>query len=345
MKILLGMSGGLDSTYAACLLREQGHDVTGARVLMHEETSVDAAEKAAREAGVPLMILDARDAFDKKVIAPFCEAYLNARTPNPCVLCNPAVKFAFLCEAAKANGFDKIATGHYADVARENGRYFIRKGADGSRDQSYVLYALSQEQLSLLTLPLAGYRKEDLRPDAENRALSSVSLPESREICFIPSNDHASFIEAYTGKPLLPGDFVDETGRIVGRHRGIGRYTIGQRKGLGLAMNGHVFVTAIDPALNRVTVTRGEGLFKKEAVIRELVFQKQPPQDGVFRASVKIRYGAKPAPASVLVRDDAALLSFDEPVRALTPGQSAVCYDGDDLLMGGTITEEDPSLF
>ncbi|MDD6799155.1 MAG: tRNA 2-thiouridine(34) synthase MnmA [Firmicutes bacterium] len=339
MNVLIGLSGGLDSTYAAYRLKNEGHSVTGASVVMHDYTDTGAAEKAAQEVGIPFVKIDMRGTFEKEVIDPFCRAYINAYTPNPCVMCNPAVKFAALYDYAQKHNFDRIATGHYARIGCENGRFFISTADDDSRDQSYVLWGLSQEQLSMLFFPLSSMKKTDIRADAERLGLSAAEAKESREICFIPSNNYAEYIEKRMNTSFPPGDFIDDSGKKVGEHKGIIHYTIGQRKGLGLAMNGHVFVTDIDPVSNTVTVSRAGNEYSDRAMLCGLRFQKLAPANETYRAEVKIRYAARPVPAEVTIQNDSAEVLFTEPVRAVTPGQSAVFYDGGDLLFGGIITK------
>ncbi len=337
MKILLGLSGGLDSTYAAHVLREQGHEVVGASVIMHEYTDVTSAKESAEAVGVPHITLDAREAFKERVIARFLADYTAGRTPNPCVECNPAVKFAALCDYAEENGFDAVSTGHYASVLRENGRCFIRRADDGSKDQSYVLWRLTQKQLSMLYLPLAGMKKSDIREKASALGYKAADAKESQEICFIPDDDYVGYIERALGKTFPEGDFLDENGAIIGRHKGLIRYTVGQRKGLG-AFGQPMFVSRLDPEDNTVTLVPAGGEFASSMTVNELNFGKLPPMaEGTLDATVKVRYSAKPVPCRIEFAEDRATVAFLAPVRAVTPGQSAVFYEGSDLLFGGII--------
>jgi len=339
MNILVGMSGGIDSTCAAYLLKQQGHHVEGAAVKMHEYTDLDGACRAAEALGIPLHILDWRQTFQQAVVEPFMEEYIAGRTPNPCVFCNPAVKFQSLCAFAEEKGFDRISTGHYCAVGQENGRYFLRRAADLRKDQSYVLWGLTQRQLALLHLPLAGREKESLRALAAELNFPCADQPESQEICFIPDHDYAAFIEARRGK-LPEGNFVDAAGNIVGRHKGILHYTVGQRKGLGLSLGRPVFISAINPAANTITVADAGGEYAPSMTVGALNFQKLPPEStGEIRARVKVRYSAQPAACTLKLSGQRAEAVFDAPVRAVTPGQSAVFYamESEDILAGGII--------
>lgn len=340
MKVLLGMSGGLDSTYAALLLREAGHEVVGAVLKMHAYTDLCAAERAANEVGIPLVTIDMQSSFGATVERTFIDEYLRGRTPNPCVVCNRYVKFEGLAAYAKQNGFDRIATGHYSRIVYENQRYAVSRAADSKKDQSYVLWGLTQQQLSLLITPLADCRKEDIRRAAAARGLEVAEADESMEICFIPDHDYANYIEARRGK-LPAGDFLDENGRIVGRHRGILHYTVGQRKHLGIALGEPVYVSAIDPVANTVTLARAGGEYAAAAHISHLQFQAFPPcttADVKIEADVKIRYSAPCVPAEITFDATGASVAFASPVRAVTPGQSAVFYDKNGtVLFGGLI--------
>ena len=341
MKILVGMSGGLDSTYTAYLLKQQGHDVTGAVLRMSGCTATADAEESARAVGIPLVELDCEERFREQVIRPFAAEYAAARTPNPCVMCNRYVKFGVLCDYAEKHGFDMVSTGHYAEVCLDgkNGRRYIRRAADPKKDQSYVLWQLTQEQLALLYFPLAGLSKPSIRAEARALGFRAAESKESQEICFIPDNDYAGYITRLTGKEFPAGDFILPDGTKVGTHRGIIHYTIGQRKGLGLSMGRPVFVTAIDPVRNTVTVAPAGSEYQDSMTVSGLQFQRLAPCSGALTASVRIRYAAQPVPADVILDLDAgkARVRFRSPARAVTPGQSAVFYDGDTLLFGGFI--------
>ncbi len=346
MKILLGMSGGLDSTYAAHCLTEEGHEVTGALLVMSGCTDEKAAVLSAAEAGVPLVRIDARERFSRAVVDPFVAEYFRGRTPNPCVLCNPAVKFGMLCEYAAANGFDRVSTGHYAAIGEENGRYFLKKALDRTKDQGYVLWSLSQKQLSMLYFPLSGKNKTDVRAAAKALGFTAAGAKDSQDICFIPDNDHARFIEEYTGEKARPGEFLDLNGKVVGKHRGIVHYTVGQRKGLGIALGEPVFVTKIDPESNTVTVAPAGHEYAGGMTVAGMKFQKTVLTAGeTLSCLVKARYASPPVPATVRMEtSDRASVVFASPVRAVTPGQSAVfCDENGDLLFGGQIEDAAPA--
>lgn len=339
-KVLLGMSGGIDSTYAVVKLRSLGYEVEGAILKMSEHTDVAAAQRSADALGVKLHVVDCTDDFSKCVVNNFVSEYCAARTPNPCIVCNREVKFKKLCECAKENGCDNVSTGHYAHVRQnpENSRYYISRGLDDRKDQSYVLWRLSQEELEMLFFPLADDVKTEVKQISKDMALPSAEAKESQEICFIPSNDHAAYMEELLGRRFAEGSFIDASGKVLGKHKGVPRYTIGQRKGLGISLGKHVFVTSINPHDNTVTLGDEEELFKTELDISDLVFQKRVIADGESaRLAVKIRYAAKPTACTVTVKGDKAHIVLDEPARAITPGQSAVFYDGDDVVFGGFI--------
>ena len=357
MRILIGMSGGLDSTIAAHLLKKQGHETEGLCILMHPGATAEAARAEAEKIGMPFHTADCREQFDREVVSVFADEYAHARTPNPCVDCNAAVKFAALCDFAEKNGFDAAATGHYCRIVKdeESGRYGIGRAADGRKDQSYMLWRLSQKQLSMLIFPLAEEEKTAVRGLARDEGFPEVAdAEESQEICFIPDNDHASFIERRLGRSFPEGDFIDRDGRTVGRHRGIIRYTIGQRKRLGIALGQPVYVSKIDAETNTVTV---EPEHEPEITFAEadgLNFQLLDPAFAFSPSSwgeklhcfVKLRYAAPPVGAVVaFLRGENGReyvrMEFDAPVKAVTPGQSAVFYDRPDgegrVLFGGKL--------
>lgn len=343
--ILVGMSGGLDSTYAAYRYKEQGYQVYGAVLRMSAETDIAAAQAAADQVGIPLEIIDAQAAFDRHVKQYFANAYAMGQTPNPCVECNRYVKVAMLCERARALGIAKVSTGHYARVLRDDvtGRYFVRAAEDKRKDQSYVLWQLPQDILSMLELPMADLDKAQVRAHAAELRFSAAGSKESQDICFLPNGGYVSFVEQTLGKPFPPGDFVDETGTVVGRHEGIIRYTVGQRKGLGIALGRPVFVTRIDAASNTVHLAPAGMEYGDTVTVDCLNFQRLAPDALTvgMTALVKIRYAAPPASAVIAeMREDRIVVRFDSPQRAVTPGQSAVFYDAEgcgDVLFGGRI--------
>ena len=337
-KILLGMSGGIDSTYAVGELRRQGYEVFGAFLKMTEESETESAVRAAKVLGVPLTIVDCTERFRSIVIENFLSEYAKARTPNPCIVCNRFVKIAVLCETAKAMGIEKVATGHYAKIGFDEGsrRYCVCKAADLRKDQSYMLWCLTQEQLSMLELPLGSLLKSEIKERAREMALPNADAPESQEICF--TNDYISYIEERSGK-FPKGDFTDENGKTLGRHEGIIRYTVGQRKGLGISLGKPAFVMAIDPRLHTVTLTSDESKIFTDALrCNTLNFMALAPGDyETVSGEGKIRYAAKPEAANACIRGGEAAIAFDRRVRAVTPGQSVVFYRGDRILFGGMI--------
>lgn len=341
MRILLGLSGGVDSTYAALALKEAGHEVEAAVLLMHEHTSVDEAKESADSLGIPLHVIDVKKEFEEVVKTNFVSEYINARTPNPCVVCNSEVKFYHLLKYALENGFDRIATGHYAGIkkyADENGEFYgITRGSDAKKDQTYMLWRLSQDILSKLVLPLEKFVKTDVREKTRDFGLVAAERKDSQEICFLPDGNYAEYIESVNGKSER-GNFVDENGKILGEHKGIINYTIGQRRGLGISSTSRVFVTNIDAKTNTVTLSSKDS-YASYVKVSGIVYSgmREPSESAEVRLSVKLRYAAPPVLARVVFHSDTAELFLDTPVRAVTPGQSAVMYDGDNLVAGGFI--------
>lgn len=337
MKILVGLSGGVDSAYAALKLIREGHQVEGAVLKMHEHTDVSSARDVAAELGIVLNEIDVTEAFEKIVKQNLIDEYLKGKTPNPCIICNERVKFAGLYEYARLNGFEKIATGHYADVREVNGRFAVETAPDNRKDQSYMLYRLSQDILSALLLPVGSESKADVRRNSAEGGVSVAEKKDSQEICFLPDGNHADFIEERCGK-TPEGEFVDPEGKILGRHKGIIRYTVGQRKGLGIALGQRVFVTAIDSETNRVTLSPTM-IGKTKISISNVVYSgiAAPCKPVKAEFDVKLRYTAPLVKAMAeLYPDGSAVLNFDAPVIS-APGQSAVLYDNGRVMLGGYI--------
>ena len=337
MKILLGMSGGLDSSYAAYLLKYQKHEVDGAVLLMSEHTDIASAVESAEAAGVKLHVIDCRERFRQYVIQNLIDEYSKGRTPNPCVMCNRYVKIQLLYEYAAEHGYDKIATGHYADVKFNGGRYYIECADDISKDQSYVLWQLTQEQLAMFYMPLAGLSKSYIREEARKLSIKAAYKSESQEICFIPDKDYAGYIKKICGD-FPSGNFIDINGNVLGKHKGIIHYTIGQRKGLEISFGQPMFVVKINAADNTVTLAESGAEFADTLEADGLVYQYLDPAVTEFTAEVKIRYAAKPVPAYTKIIDGIAYVKFDSPVRAVTPGQSIVFYRDGKILCGGFIS-------
>lgn len=343
--VLVGMSGGVDSTVAVLLLQEQGYRVQGATMRIWHENSgqtdrvIESARASAKALGIEHHVIDLGEDFYGAVVEPFIRAYAGGLTPNPCVWCNPAIKFASLIALADDLGIVNIATGHYARITRYpgTGRCAVQKAVSIRRDQSYMLYALRQEQLERLLFPLGEYGKDAIREKAEARGLTCADTPDSQEICFLSDQDYGRFIRGRSPELFIDGDIVDRKGNVLGRHDGIIHFTIGQRKGLGIAAGKPLYVIAIDPETCRVEVGDDSDLFKRDMRVGDLEFMAVSDFDAVTRAEVKIRHQAKPASASLCTEGGQVIVAFDEAQRAITPGQSAVFYDGDTVLGGGVI--------
>lgn len=350
-KIVIGMSGGVDSSVAAYLLKEQGYEVIGVTMVHWKESgvpdeacpSIQAAAEAkevARQLDIPHYTLDFCREFKTHVMDYFAAEYLRGRTPNPCTVCNRYVKWEALLKRAADFGADLVATGHYARIRLlENGRYALCRAAADQKDQTYALYNLTQEQLAHTRMPLGGYEKPQIRKIAEQIGLHVADKPDSQEICFIPDHDYGAFIEAYQGgDKIRPGNFVDRDGKILGQHKGIIYYTIGQRKGLGIALGSRAFVTQIRPDTNEVVLGENEDLFGRTLYASDFNWMGALPPKDRMRATGKIRYAHKGADCTVSVTTDGLVkCEFDQPQRAMTPGQSVVLYDGDVVLGGGVI--------
>ncbi|MBQ1212039.1 MAG: tRNA 2-thiouridine(34) synthase MnmA [Clostridia bacterium] len=335
--VLLGMSGGMDSACAVTVLRNAGYDVRGAVLAMHSYSDTEGALDAAAALGIDLITVNCAADFTREVCGPFSSEYALGRTPNPCIICNERVKFAKLIEEADRQGIEKIATGHYAGIERlENGRYCVTKARDAKKDQSYMLWRLSQETLSRTVFPLHLHIKTDLREDARKMGLAAADKPESQEICFIPDGDYAAYIENALGVSFPEGDICDTDGNVIGTHKGLIRYTVGQRKGIG-AYGKPMFVKKIDAANNRLILGASGDEYEDTLEADGLIFSGAVPFDGTIECEVKHRYHAPAAPCTVTVKDGVATAHLHTPARAITPGQSAVFYDGDRILFGGFI--------
>lgn len=337
MKVAVLMSGGIDSTVAALLLREQGYEVIGVTMLHLQQESGEEAAKIAHELQIEHHKIDLREAFHSLVVDYFCKEYEKGRTPNPCIKCNERIKFDLLLRAALDLGVDKVASGHYARIEfnAKNHCYQLMKGLDPHKDQSYFLYRLGQQQLSRLIFPLGIYKKEEVREMARSYRLQVTEEKESQEICFV-SGDYHDFI-----RPCVEyeeGSFVDQKGRVLGKHRGIPFYTIGQRRGLGVSAGYPLYVLKIDLERNQVLLGKDEDLFFKCLRLQQNHFICPRDYELPIKVKSKIRYAAREAAATLdYAGDDSWEIVFDEPQRAVTAGQSVVYYQGDYVLGGGTI--------
>ena len=354
MKVVVGMSGGVDSSVAAYLLKQQGYEVIGVTMQIWQKednqtveenggccglSAVEDARRVAQMLDIPYYVMNFREEFDRKVIRYFMREYLNGRTPNPCIACNRYVKWESLLQRSMQIGADYIATGHYARIEQlQNGRYAIRNSVTAAKDQTYALYNLTQEQLMRTKMPVGAYEKSQVRTIAEELGLYVAHKPDSMEICFVPDQDYARFIEENSGKKIPEGNFVTTDGKIVGRHRGITHYTVGQRKGLNLSMGKPVFVLEIRPETNEVVIGDGTEVYADRLICSDLNFMSVPDFPDEFPVVAKIRYNHRGTKAHVRrIGADRAEVICEEPVRAVTPGQAVVFYDGEYVAGGGTI--------
>jgi tRNA-specific 2-thiouridylase len=350
------MSGGTDSSVAALLLQQQNYEIIGmtfrsydaiSKACMEKETgccSVDSifeAKRLAKDLGFEHTILDIREYFNEIIISNFISEYMSGLTPNPCVLCNKTVKWGKMIEEADRLGCDYLATGHYAQIGFENGRYFLRKGADEAKDQTYFLWTLSQENLARTIFPLGKLTKPEVREIARKNNYEKIAnKKESQEICFIPEDDYRGFLKERLpniDKNPGPGNYIDINGKIIGRHKGFPFYTIGQRKGLDIAMGYPVYVLEINAVTNTITLGEREQLLQTEVWIIDINLMKYAEITGEREAVCKIRYNNKGEDCKIQQYGDKIKITFNNPVSAVTPGQSAVIYEGDDIVAGGII--------
>lgn len=350
-KVLIAMSGGVDSSVAAYLMKVKGYECMGATMKLVADSgterkeqgcsSLEDAEDAksvAAKLDMPFYVFNFTEEFQKLVMEPFIAAYEKGETPNPCIGCNRDLKFGEFYRRAMELGCDYVATGHYVRICEENGRFLLRKAEDETKDQSYVLYNLTQEQLAHTIFPLGGMSKTETRKIAEEKGFLNSRKPDSQDICFVPDGDYAGFIRRSTGKEYCPGEFVDKDGTVLGKHKGIIHYTKGQRRGLGISAPEPLYVCEICPKENRVLLGKNEDLFTRELEGGHMnwIYWDVPPE--TFRAKARVRYRHKEQWATVhVLSKDRVRVEFDEPQRAITRGQSVVLYDGDYVLGGGII--------
>lgn len=353
-KVVVGMSGGVDSSVAAYLLQKEGYDVVGVTMQIWQDediddvqenggccglSAVDDARRIANALGIPYYVMNFKEDFKEHVIDYFVEEYKNGRTPNPCIACNRYVKWESLLHRSLAIGADYIATGHYAKVIQlPNGRYALEQSKTIKKDQTYALYNLTQDQLSKTLMPVGDYTKDEIRKIAEDISVRMANKPDSQEICFVPDDDYAGFIKDYSGDTFEKGNFVDMNGKVLGRHKGIIHYTIGQRKGLNLNLGRPGFVVDINPETREIVIGTNDDVFSRGCIIDRINLMSIEAVEGTMEFSAKVRYSHQPAKCKIRMLDDDRMeVIFEEKQRAITPGQALVIYDERVVVGGGTI--------
>ena len=351
-RAIIGMSGGVDSSVAAYLMKKAGYECIGATMRLYDSSTeestccslddVEDARAVASRLGIRHYVFNFKDDFDRQVIQKFVTSYEQGLTPNPCIDCNRHLKFDRLLRRAQELGCNWVVSGHYAQIRQDpvSGRYLLYKAADRAKDQTYFLACLNQEQMAHIQFPLGGLTKTQVRQIAQENGFVNARKRDSQDICFVPDGDYGAFLQRYTGKTYPEGDFLDLQGQVVGHHRGAACYTLGQRKGLGLAMGAPVYVCAKDMQRNTVTVGPGEALFSPALLAGDWNWYPFPTLTAPMRVTVKTRHSQFEQPATVYPEENGfARVVFDAPQRAVTPGQAVVLYDGDMVVGGGTITE------
>ncbi len=350
-KAIIAMSGGVDSSVAAFLMKEKGFDCIGATMKLYDNEDISVsrektccslddiedARTVARRLSMPYYVFNFKDEFKEKVIDKFISTYENGGTPNPCIDCNRYLKFKKLFQRMEELEYDYVVTGHYAKVVEKDGWFYLKKAVDDTKDQSYVLYSLTQNQLSHILLPLGEYSKAEIRELAEEQGFLNARKKDSQDICFVPDGDYAAFIEGYTGKTYPPGNFIDKQGNVLGKHQGIIRYTNGQRKGLGVAFGKPMYVADKDINYNTVTLCTNEELFSDTLTADDFNWLIPDPAKEI-KCKARVRYNMKEQPATAYILENGRVkIVFDAPQRAITKGQAVVLYDEDTVLGGGTI--------
>lgn len=349
-KAIIAMSGGVDSSVAAYLIKSKGYDIKGVTLKLHSDKTSDPsccteqdiidAKSVCDNLGIPHEVINFTDDFNKKVIDNFVNTYIEGGTPNPCIECNRHIKFKKLLKMAEDENFDYVVTGHYAKAEYDEklNKFLLKKAVDHQKDQSYVLYSLTQKQLSKILFPLGNMTKDEIRKMAQNLNFINAKKSDSQDICFVKDSKYAEFIEEYTGKKSMPGNFVDQNGNILGEHKGIINYTIGQRKGLGLSLKEPMFVLSKDVINNQVVLGFSKDLFKDSLIASNVNFIPFETLKDSIRVTAKTRYSQKEVPATVTPMENGnVFVKFDTPERAITKGQAVVFYDNDIVIGGGTI--------
>ena len=341
-RVLVAMSGGVDSSVTAALLQQQGFAVEGVTMKLTAGLCCDlgSAQAVCQHLGIPHRVIDAQQEFSENIIADFIDGYRHGRTPNPCILCNDLVKFRLLLQHALKNGFDHLATGHYARIEHDpaSSRYLLKKGIDELKDQSYFLYRLTQDQLAHVLFPLGTLRKTEVRQLARTMTLPAAERPESQEICFVPDNDYRAFLQERAPETIKPGPLVLTDGTVVGQHDGIAFFTVGQRRHLGVAAGERLYVVRIEPDTDRVVLGKRAELETREMLVSDLNFIHPDALRALMKVQVKVRYRSSLVPAVIEpVEGDRVRVSFEHPVAGVSPGQAAVFYVEDTVVGGGTI--------